>query len=506
MSIGPRRLLNFSSNNVRLIVNIIVGIIGTRLIISKLGVDTYGNVAFVLSLGSLVTIFGNAIVGAAARYATMAYAQKKSVLLNVYVNNVLAVTVLLGIGSCLCVVLLSSTSQTLTRGLPCGFLLFMITSISFVTVGSVLGVGNFVRERFISKNAVEAVGRLSYLFVLFVILYRTNAGVWAIAVASLIAGIIRFAGLRYLLHLCLPSIRFSTGCIRREKLFEIFAFTGWMFLAYCGIYLIRTGLMFVVKKYMSPQVLGEYALVIFVSVTLQNVLTSVGVMTGPQTYRSLAVGDRLGATKQIKHFVLVVSLIWVAAFLALMYEGQNLLIMWLGDALEPNLNHMLLLGLCSAYLGSLSVPISVYLAGCSCVKGYGIITLCEGVLVCVLAAASMTIHRESIIWVVLLPGISAAIKNLIVVPLVYRKDFEWDFSQNSVRCMMLLVLYVAVSIALWNIAHRWFKDASFVDVSIRISSLLTPLAGLGVFRALLSYSKPLETVGKTTHITPRLDN
>ena len=482
-------LANVFSRNLRLLVDIIVGLILTRLIVRQLGLDVFGLIAFVLSITALVDLLGNAISDAAARYVTQCVARSDTDGAERYMINTLAAVGLLGISS---IVLVSGALLVVPRmseAIPFGYWLVILVSICLASLGGVMSTGNFVQERFVSRECINGGARIAYGLVGAVLLLFTSIGMWAVAVAIFVAAIVRVWGFWFSFHRLMPYIQLQLSSIRWHKIIEVGTFVGWMLLAYCGTYLIRSGSITMVKV-LAPESLGRYALVILVANMVLQVLTSLGLMTSPTTYRALARGNFRVATAQVERFLFLSAMGSITITIMLLFESDGIMNLWLGNSAPQNITPLLVVATVAACFSSLNVPISVYLAGCSRVRDYGLATIVEGGIIVVSIFGLLRWQSNyGIFWVAALPGITSILKNCIVFPLWHNQIFIWAPVMVFVRKGVVLASYSLITWLCWKVVKNEVNNAGVLGLALRMWVLCLPMASYAAYRQLMSWRR-----------------
>ena len=447
MAVGKyKKIANFLSGNATMLVNSVVAMVIIRFLIQKLGLGTYGLISFVFALGSVVVIMGTALSGAAARYVTISFEKGQRQNASIYISNTFYTVCFGGIAAILLITLYTKTFSTVGEGVPFAFLLLMMVSIVLSAMAGVLSTGNFVKEEFVKRAAVNIFSRITYGATCGILLFYSNLGLYAVAAAALLGSLIRLLCFWYQFKKLLPSVLVKFRLFARKHVLEVGAFVSWMLLAFLGGYISRAGIVLVLKISFSKENLGLYAVGVAASNLLLSTLQCISNMTAPDIYKFIARNDFRNATARVERFLFLASLLGFTAVIALYFEGYNMLGICLGDAVQQRMVPILM-GCCiSAVAISYSIPISVFLAGCKRIRNYGIACLLEGIGIILAVFVLVKGGQDRLLAITLVPGVADICKNCCMVFLLERKAFLFSHPAVFVRRALVLVL-VAVSVA-----------------------------------------------------------
>lgn len=500
MSTKARQMTNFLSSNITVAVSAVVRILLIPVMIRQLGLGGYGIVAFAMSIGLLVQILGNALSGAIARYLTLGYARGESENNSLYMSNALAIVA----GGGTIIALLTYTYVKVfsenASSMPTGFIEVILLSIVISTIAGVFSTGNFVREKFVSRSAINSFSRIIYGSVCGLLLLYSNLGMWSVVVGLIIGAVVRLILFRWSFKRLLPDVQSRLSLVSSKHMLEVGEFVGWMLLSFCGGYIISSGMIVVVEKCVLANNLGRYALAVNVSQLLYMALGCLTVITSPPTYKRIAVKDYRGATYQVEKYLFLALCLGIPTLVILILEGNNILHVWLGESTPPNMGLLLVVAGISGILTTSNIPISVFLAGMGKVRNYGIATL---VAACTAVTAGIIILRTNptrLVWVAALPGLAIIIKNSTII-FLHRKYFE--FSPGPKLLMKvggLALLSVATLFAGWC-AKTLVTGNSIFQLASRLLLIGLPI---GIF--LLFLLRPKREKEPLTEHQPKMDS
>jgi O-antigen/teichoic acid export membrane protein len=480
-----RQLAHFISGNISIAVSIIVNLVVTRLIIQKLGLETYGVVVFVLNVGLLVIVLGNALSGATSRYLALNYAQKEQAKASTYLSNTLVLVLIGGISvSFLLYIYIKFLSQN-GGDMPIGFVEAMLISTLLSSLAGVFSSGTFVRERFIERDAINSITRIINGVVCGFLLLYLGFGLWAVAIGTLLGSLLRLVAFHYSCGRLLPEVKMDIQLVSRRHIQEVASFVGWMLLSYCGGYIVNSGTLMAVENGVTPEALGRFALAANVTMLTHQILGCFSSVTSPPTYKLIAVKDYHGATWQIEKFIFLSTSLGMTLIIVLLFEGHQLLYLWLGDSAPENMTLLLAAAGTSAVLMVTSVPISVFLAGTGNVRNYGIAMVTSGLTVVGIVYFVLRGEDAQLVLVALIPGVIISIKNIVMV-LFYKKLFVFSPLVKVARRILGSVVLWLVTILSGTFASRAFGGDTILITAIRLVIIVLPL---GLFTLFLFCSR-----------------
>ncbi len=480
MSTKARQMANFLSSNITLVVNAVVYILLIPVIIRQLGLGGYGIVAFAISIGSLVQILGNALSGATARYLTLSYARGESESGSLYLSNTLVVVA----GGGTIIALLTYTyvkvfSENATS-MPTGFVEVILLSIVISAIAGVFSTGNFVKEEFVSRGAIDSFSRIIYGLVCGLLLLYSKLGMWSVAVGLIIGAVIRLNLFRWSFNRLLPDVQSRLNLVSSKHMLEVGEFVGWMLLSFCGGYIISSGMIAAVEKCVLVNNLGRYMLAVNVSQLLYQGLGCLTVVTSPPTYKRIAVKDYRGATYQVEKYLFLALCLGIPMLVILILEGNNILQVWLGESTPPNMGLLLVAAGISGILTASNIPISVFLAGMGKVRNYGIATLLAA---CAAVTAGVIILRTNparLVLVAALPGLAVILKNSTMI-FLHRKYFEFSPGRKLLMKVSGLALLFVVTFFVGWCAKTLVTGNSIFQLATRLVAIGLPTGIFSLF-------------------------
>ncbi|MHB0956082.1 MAG: MATE family efflux transporter [Pirellulaceae bacterium] len=477
-----RSIANISSTYIRQIVTVIVGLLVTRILVKTLGLDVYGSVYFLIQLGAIVDIIGNALSGAAARYVTQSIARGERQQASSYLTNTVYAVGTLGMLFLIAFNIYWFFLPSLNARVPLLLTNLVILSLVITSLGKSLSVGNFIRERFVSRAVVDILGRIVYLGTIFWFISGLDIGIWAVGWSLLITSIVAITANYCLCRYLLPEVVFNLRLISRGQILEIATFVSWMLLAYCGLYVTRSGVLIAIEHSCSEFDLGRFALVFQVNAMVLNVLQTFSLVAAPGVYRSLALGMNRSATAGMERYLLRVTLIGTVATIAVGLEGESILRLWLGNSAPSDMRVLLIGASFSALMLGWGIGVSVYLAGANRVRNYGVLCLSASLAVVLAAHLLLTANPGNLVYVAFLPGIAEATKCLLSIFLIDRYLFVLAPRGAYLRKCSQVLLVMILSFACWFVATSVVPGDKWWQVIFHCVVIGLPLAGYAAWK------------------------
>ena len=124
----------------------------------------------------------------------------------------------------------------------------LMFSIAMQPIGSVFGVGIYVRQKYILYNMMNVSNQLFRAFLLFALLYGISARVLWVVVANVVADFTLLAGTCVVSMRMIPALRFDAREIRWRPARELISFGGWSFLGNVAQHLRQTAIPLILNK------------------------------------------------------------------------------------------------------------------------------------------------------------------------------------------------------------------------------------------------------------------
>jgi O-antigen/teichoic acid export membrane protein len=385
-----------------------------------------------------------------------------------------AIVIAAGLGVSLVVVCALRLSGGISEDFRYGLLLSVLLAGVCTSLAGVLSSGTFAREKFVVREGIRTTSNVLGGLLIFGLVRWTDLGVSAFGVGTLVAAVFEVTLFYISLQRMLPDIRLRLVMVSLARVREIIGFVGWMLLAYCGQYLVRGGLMVVVRAKLSDLDLGVFGLAVQVGGLALQAVTLVSYVTAPVIYKSLAIGDYARATASVQRFMFVGAIMTLAAAVTLANEGVGILRMWLGASAPVGCVGLLVAMIVSSGIVATRIPVSTFLAGCNRIRGYGIITLVEGVLSIALCYLAVSDGRARLVTLAAIPACTAVVKNVIVLPLMYRSAFQFSSLLQFASKGAVLLCLVCVSLALRWCVGQIVSGETVLSMGFRILALLLP--------------------------------
>ncbi len=124
----------------------------------------------------------------------------------------------------------------------------LMFSIAMQPIGSLFGVGIYVRQKYILYNMMNVSNQLFRAFLLFLLLYGISARVLWVVVANVIAEATLLTGTCIVSRRMIPALRFNVREIRWRCARELISFGGWSFLGSIAHHLRQTAIPLILNK------------------------------------------------------------------------------------------------------------------------------------------------------------------------------------------------------------------------------------------------------------------
>lgn len=459
-----------------LVVGALCALVTTRLLVREVGVADFGTWVFLVSLTMLVFQVGFSLNEAAGKFVTQAVARRDFAGASSHLSNILAIVVVGGGAATAALWILYAIFGDTTRLTP-GIVGVMLVSANLSLLAAVVSVGAFATNRLYLREGIRTGGVLVGFMVTVTLLETTYLGFWSVVIGNLVTVLTQLAAFSRSLRSLLPEVSLRWSAVRRGRIREVLLFCFGAILAFSGLYLIRTGVLWAVKMGASGSLLGHYGIASQVGALLATSIGALAVAAGPVIYHFLGRGNPRDATRQIESFNHL-GLLWGLTFLAVAaHDGDGLLSLWLGPrALDPAVIRPILLASCiSAIVGAMSSPLGVFLVGSNRIMPFGVVTVIEGLLVAATAAGVMRYGGGNLALVALVPGLFSVAKQLACYFVLFRGMFLFSRPSVWVRKIMAVGLY---ALALWVLhagLRRFVPGQSLPALALRVAVGCAPM-------------------------------
>jgi O-antigen/teichoic acid export membrane protein len=475
------RTLNLVSSNIALATTALVGVVLTRLIITNLGPEVYGEYALLLSLVSIMTTIGNTTSGAMSRFVTMSntVSQHKS---SMYLSAGIAI-VLLTAGVFVFPVYPLMLVSGIAPSFPYRFAVTILLALCIGQVASLFSIGNFVSETIYVRSAVNAIGRLAFLAVAWVgFTFAPAFGYWALSVGLAVESLFRAVVFRKQLTNRLPDVHLRVFGFQWRVLGEIAEYSGWVTLIYVGTFITKAGILASVRS-IRPDSLAMVAVAVQVTTLVLQVLTTGSSVTAPSMYRNIAKEDFQAANLRFKEFILISFIVGWSVFFVVLGRGEFLFDLWIGEPSAIPKIQDVLVGIASMVVVSINIPTSVFLSATNRMRSYGVASIIEAGAVVSLTALIATSSEFDLSKMFVAMAVLSLGKNLWAS--VVDKRIRWyNLNKHELAqfAEILTPLIVLPPILLFLLNH--FAVDSLI--STLISAVFAAICGYFAVRAALT--------------------
>ncbi|WP_126245705.1 MATE family efflux transporter [Chitinophaga rhizosphaerae] len=427
-------------------VTAVTGLISIRIIFNHLGPGVYANLAIVLSIINLVSVLSSSLTGAVMRFLTQNVTGGKFKEASSYFTNSFFSV---GVIAMACMIIIIGGllyNPSIWGELPPEFTVTMILVPVLSAFTGILASGNFYAERFVPSSLAFIAGQIIYLGMLVGLLEYVANNIWVIAISNIVSNLFTCTILAYQFRKTLPQVTFNLSLLSTARVIEFFMFAGWMLLTYIGIYMVTSGLLVVSQHFLTAVILTKMALTFQIGSLINRSLTNFGILTSPATYKYLSRQKFRAASLMVEKFWSLSFVFGLFACLISFLEGDGILKLWLGKDYPRDTEWMMLGGTLSFTLSTLSIPLSVFFAGIDKVKYYGLVSLCEGIIVLTGASLLLILAPAKGEWVVWLPAIVSIMKFIFILStqhdtLKISRPFRY-FRFVLLLCLLTVVIVV----------------------------------------------------------------
>lgn len=426
----------------------------TPYLVRNLGAAAYG----LISLAGLFTQFGSIITrqvsGSVTRFLSIEL-QKPDGNPNVVFNSSLALFLILiliqaplyGIG-----LLYANHLFTIPSDLVIDALLFLGCSVGgfLVTLlGSVFGVSLYAKNR-LDIGAGINTGRLLLRLLLIVLCFiLLGPKLRYIGFVDLFLSIASTLISIYIWRSFTPELRVSVDAVNPKILLPIFGMSFWtLFNSFGGILYMRTDI-FIINRFISPVVAGQYAAVIVAANFVRQLAMMFSTQFGPVSMSYWAKGEANEMTKLLRVAIKLLSLVLAIAVAFLCLNGRSILRLWLGP--EYSQYAWLLVVLCVHLPINAAVhPLLTLHTASNTVQLPAVVTFVMGVLNVVLSYLLGVTFEYGAVGVAIATAVALTLKNAIFTPwyaaFVLKKPFGTFIKPLYSGVVMMTIIWALSSL------------------------------------------------------------
>ena len=329
--------LTLLSSGMATILSFLISFLLTPFITNKLGSEAYGFVTLAKNFAYYATIVTLALNSYAARYIAVEYYQGNFREANKYVSSVFIGDVILA-GTIFVIAILIdisldrmlNISPVLIKSVK---LLFLLVFINFVltTVGTSFSASAYI------KNRLDLVGifrTVSYIveIVTYILLFKyTDAQVWYVGVALLLAGIIVFFGNVYIFKKYTPELSLNKNNISFYAIRQLVVSGIWNSVNSIGN-ILNSGLDLLVANLMlSSLAMGQLAITKTISAIFESFNQMIAQPFQPLFLQSYSKGDMTSLLNEFKIAMKVSGLFSCLVFAGFYVLGRDFYRLWLPE-------------------------------------------------------------------------------------------------------------------------------------------------------------------------------
>lgn len=329
--------LTLLSSGMATMLSFLISFLLTPFITNKLGSEAYGFVTLAKNFAYYATIVTLALNSYAARYIAVEYYQGNFREANKYVSSVFIGDVILA-GTIFVIAILIdisldrmlNISPVLIKSVK---LLFLLVFINFVltTVGTSFSASAYI------KNRLDLVGifrTVSYIveIVTYILLFKyTDAQVWYVGVALLLAGIIVFFGNVYIFKKYTPELSLNKNNISFYAIRQLVVSGIWNSVNSIGN-ILNSGLDLLVANLMlSSLAMGQLAITKTISAIFESFNQMIAQPFQPLFLQSYSKGDMTSLLNEFKIAMKVSGLFSCLVFAGFYVLGRDFYRLWLPE-------------------------------------------------------------------------------------------------------------------------------------------------------------------------------
>ncbi|MCJ7525405.1 MAG: oligosaccharide flippase family protein, partial [Candidatus Aminicenantes bacterium] len=297
-SLKRQFLPNFISNFALIFVQGGSALVLTPFLIRHLDLELFGIVMLFVSISNYVFVFTIAMNNSAGRELILNlksrdHEQVNKTFNSFFFGNILWVLLLLP------VVFFVNVFITRIFDIPSGHedgshYLFVVVSISFLLqfIRSAFSVSSWAKNRFDIRSFNQIIYftvRLLFLILFFRIF---SANLYVVANCYLLASVVWLAMDYFAFRRLTPQIRLSFGFFDAAVLRKLWVLSFWLTINQVGAFLFFKSSLLLTNMLLGAQAAGKYAAVMQLSILIQQVGFSIGVILQPTFISLYADGDR----------------------------------------------------------------------------------------------------------------------------------------------------------------------------------------------------------------------
>ncbi len=478
--------INVVTNGAVIVLNILVGLLFTPYLISKLGIASYGLVVLAVSLTGYMSIFETAINSAVGRFLTIDLRKGQFESANRTFNTALWSGLLLMLVLLPAVLVVAHMIPSLFD-IPAGAersarLLFAAVMIAYllIIIRGIFAASAFSYNRLDLQNTVYATNtivRIGVVVLLFSVVLVPSA--WQVGVGTIAGAAVSLVLAILIWRALTPELRIDRDQFDVLNLRGMFGMSGWLLINQMGSLLFLNIDLIVINQVHGVTTQGRYGAVLQLTILLRTLAAAISTAITPVALKQFAAKDMERMALMTRKAIRWMGLLFALPIGCLVAMSGEFLTLWLGPDFSG------LATLVTVMILPLSINLSVLplfsiQTALNKVRWPGILTLVLGLLNLYLAAT--WVKWESVgLGVALASAVVLTLKNAIFTPL-YGAHIQglprYTFYQDMVPGIVAAIL---VSLVVFGASRALAIDSWAVLIAVVGVVSLLYLVGLFAF-------------------------
>ncbi|CAM3209053.1 oligosaccharide flippase family protein [Vibrio rarus] len=476
---------NIAINFFSFLCNVLVGILLTPYLVSKLGVVAYGLIPMAMIFTDYINVITQSITSSINRLLTVAIEKKQYTDAKIIFSTALSLMTMFAIFQFILVYypilnldkVISIPDNILKDAKNLFILVFANFSLSLVT--SVLSVSMYATNRLDIMQSLQIVRAISRVLFIVILFLYWEVSLTAIGIASVISGIVVIIMTLIISRRLTPELKYNLSCFDLGKFKEISAFGGWILVNQLGFLLLSKVDLIILNRYVGLYEAGVYSAIMqIINVVKSFALVFAGV-TGPMVMIYFANQDNDKIISVTKTFIGFLTLSIAVSIAVVVMNSYSLMEYWLGETYSEHgqlLSYMLMSILLS--LGML--PIFSVNVAIGKVKIPALFSLFCGLLGLTISYYTANYTQLGVYSVVLGTFISLTLKNAIFSPLYVSQCLGISYNTFFNAQLKGLIMF-AVSLLFCKLFNKYVVVNNMSELFLVMLTQFSILIVLSVF-------------------------
>lgn len=327
---------NLVANLAYFVLSLMVGVVYTPFVISRMGVEVYGLIPLANSVTNYLGVLTTGISAAVGRYVTMDYARGDLPAANRVFNTFffagLALTSLLALAGMVAIPYAPGWFQ-LPAGQQDEFVRLLASVLAALLIGMLatcFDAAIWVCQRFDLRSVIDTVSLATRTGIVVVLFSFSGARLDWVTLGIVAASFVMLTGNWLVWRRLTPALRISPAAFDWERLPVIAGTSRWLLLNQAGVLLAMHVDLVLVNLFVGPEAGGSYAAIQQWSNLLRTVCLQVAIVLAP-SFAAQHATDNAGAMVVLsKRAVRLLGLVIALPVGLLAGLGKPLLVTWLG--------------------------------------------------------------------------------------------------------------------------------------------------------------------------------